>query len=108
MLDMKELNEAIAELENARNHTPKMCASLADLYALRDHAQQNNHYERQYSQAAEPRQDPLDTYGDSEFLLVVSGKNPAAAWAVVDDLMDNLRVVNPRVYDGVMRKLKAL
>lgn len=51
---------------------------------------------------------PLEDYGDSDFLIAVRGKVPADAWHVVDDLMDTLKAVNPRVYDSVMRKMRAL
>lgn len=45
-------------------------------------------------------------YGDSEFLLAVAGKDPAKAWAVVDELMDTLAMVNSKVYNSVMQKIK--
>ena len=45
-------------------------------------------------------------YGDSEFLLAVAGKDPAKAWTVVDELMDTLAMVNSKVYNSVMQKIK--
>ena len=50
----------------------------------------------------------VEDYGDSDFLQAVYGKDPAAAWVIMDDLMDTLHTVNPRVYDGVIRKIRAL
>lgn len=47
-------------------------------------------------------------YGDTDFLRAIAGKDPAKAWAVVDELMDTLRIVNERVYNSVMRKIQAL
>lgn len=47
-------------------------------------------------------------YGDSEFLLAAAGKAPEKAWAVVDELMDTLSLVNRRVYDSVLRKIKTI
>lgn len=111
MLDEKEINEAIAELENRRNHTSSDCAWLANLYSIRDHAfGDRDNYQLAYSRASAPISvsTPLSTYGDSDFLLVVSGKIPEDAWAVMDDLMDTLSVTYPRVYDNVMRKLRNL
>lgn len=46
-------------------------------------------------------------YGDSPFLTAVARVSPASAWEIIDDLMDTLRVCNPRVYDHIMRKLDA-
>ena len=45
-------------------------------------------------------------YGDSEFLIAVAGKDPAKAWSVVDELMDTLAMVNSKVYNSVMQKIK--
>lgn len=44
---------------------------------------------------------------DSEFLRAVSNVDPARAWEVMDELMDNLQVINERVYNSVMRKLES-
>jgi hypothetical protein len=29
-------------------------------------------------------------------------------WSVLDELMETLRITNPRLYDGVMRRLDAV
>lgn len=52
--------------------------------------------------------EPVGRYGDSDFLRAVSGADPAAAWAVMDELMETLLAVRPRVYDSVMRKLESI
>ena len=44
--------------------------------------------------------------GDSEFLIAVSGKDSTKAWAVMNELMDELMIGNKRVYDRVMDKLR--
>lgn len=112
MLNKLEIDEAIAELESQRNHSSGDCARLANLYSIRDHAfkQPEDNYTMAYSQAAAPIAEPvvLGTYGDSDFLVVVSGKMSDAAWKVMDDLMDTLQVANPRVYESVMRKMRQL
>lgn len=51
---------------------------------------------------------PLDISGDSEFLQAVNGRDSVAVWAIVDDLMDTIRVTTPRAYDNVMRRIKAI
>lgn len=111
MLKKDELNEYIADLKSQKNHTKSDLALLSSLYTIVDHAfEQEEPTMRAYSQAAAPiaTKTALDRYGDSDFLLVVAGKMPDAAWAVMDDLMDTLRVVNPRVYESVMRKMRQL
>lgn len=109
MLKEHEVKEAIAAIENQIDHSPADCARLADLYSIQDHAfQRNDNYQAAYSQAATPVETALDRYGDSDFLVVVAEKMPDAAWGVMDDLMDTLRVVNPRVYESYMRKMRQL
>lgn len=105
MLDLNEVERAIAELESGDTKF-SVCAKLADLYAVRDHMREDRAY---YSMAPAPQiAETLDAYGSSDFLKAVSGKEAASAWAIIDDLMDTLRVVNPKVYDGVMRKIRSL
>ena len=115
MIDKRDLDENIAELEGARDHSPQMCQRLANLYIIREKLfEQSATPDYGYSLAAAPapikvaEPEPLDEYGDSEFLLAIRGKVPADAWRIVDDLMDTLKAVNPRAYDSVMRKIKAL
>lgn len=47
-------------------------------------------------------------YGDSEFLREIEGRDQEDVFHIMDDLMDTLQVANPRVYNGVMRKIRAL
>lgn len=35
-------------------------------------------------------------------------KSKEQVWGIMDDLMDTLQVANPRVYNGVMRKIRGL
>ena len=109
MLDIREIDEAIAELER-REATFSGCAKLADLYTIRAHITgQEAPYEGGYSQTqASAEQEQPGLYGSSEFLDAVSSKDVSAAWSIMDDLMDTLCVVNPKVYDGVMRKIRNL
>lgn len=61
-----------------------------------------------YSRASAPISEPLDLYGDSEFLQAVKGKDPADAWAVMDRLMDRLSLQYPQAYNRVMREMREL
>lgn len=112
MLDRKEIDIEIARLEYGESSYPAY-AKLANLYTIRDQMdrqEQPDAYDASYSAAPSTSGyfQAVDNYGDSEFLRTVYGKDPAAAWAVMDDLMDTLQVANPRVYNGVMRKIMAL
>lgn len=115
MLDKAEIRAAIAKLEFDESSYSNY-AKLASLYVIRDKMQEEERgdggrYLGYYSGAPAPvTAEPatVGEYGDSEFLLSVSGKDPAKAWTVVDELMDTLSLVNRRVYDSVLRKIKSL
>lgn len=115
MLDAAEIRKEIARLEYEESDY-KNYAKLADLYVIRKQMQEEEQgsrsmHLRAYSGAPTPvTAEPatVGEYGDSEFLLAVSGKDPAKAWAVVDELMDTLSLVNRKVYDSVLRKIKSM
>lgn len=109
MLDAKEIDIEIARLEYLESSYPNY-AKLADLYAIRDHMQKRDRqipdHEISYSTAPAKTQ-TLGEYGDSEFLRIVSGKDAVEMWNIMDDLMDTLQIANPRLYNGIMRKIRS-
>ena len=112
MLDKREIDQAIAELENNKT-TFAACSKLATLYTVREHAFGDKEREEQgYSFAALPEtkseEDVIRTRGNSEFLQAVNGKRAESVWKIIDNLMGTLHVVNPRVHDDVIRRLNDL
>ena len=112
MLDPKEIDIEIARLEYGESSYPAY-QKLANLYTIRNQmnrTEEHPTYAASYSAApAVAEYSPVvDGYGDSEFLRAVQGKDQSDVCAVMDDLMDTLQVANPRVYNGVMRKIRAL
>ena len=115
MLDKAEIRKEIARLEYEESSYPNY-AKLADLYVIRDKMQEEERddggrYAGYYSGAPAPvTAEPatVGEYGDSEFLLAVAGKDPAKAWTIVDELMDTLSLVNRKVYDSMLRKIKSM
>lgn len=59
-----------------------------------------------YYEAAEPSTRAV--VGGNDFLQAVSNVDTTAALNVLDELMSALYVANPKVYNGVMRKLERL
>lgn len=110
MLDAMEINAEIARLEYIESSYPNY-AKLADLYIIRDRMQGSSEplaYEQSYPTASAVAVDISGDYGDSNFLQSVSGKSQQKVMEIMDELMDTLKVVNPRTYDSVMRKIDAL
>ena len=107
MLDAREIDHAIAQIEYEESSYPNY-RNLAALYIIRDHMKPEAEpvYEPvEYSESPVPT---MELYGDSDFLRAVAGKDPAAVWGIIDDLMDTLQVSFPRAYDGIMRRLGSL
>ena len=112
MLDRKEIDIEIARLEYGESSYPAY-AKLANLYTIRDCMDRQGRpetYEASHSAAPATIEasSAVGDYGDSDFLRTVYGKDPAEVWTIMDDLMDTLHTVNPRVYEGVMRKIRAV
>lgn len=111
MLDINEIDTAIAELE-ANKTTFANCSKLATLYTVRDHADRNNRaYEAVYSRAVSPIMEVPETmgrYGNSDFLRAVEGKDLSAIFNIIDELLTTLQAVNKRVYDNVMLQISRI
>ena len=106
MITEKDLQEAIAECQGVRNPNASTAIKLAAFLTI-----QREMYGAQdtpgYSYAAPYNNDMgVGSYGDSDFLQAIQGKDPAAMWTIMDELMDTLKMLNERVYKGVMRKIR--
>lgn len=97
MINTDELDKEILMLEK-KDTTYANCERLAWLYIVRDHITGQ--------QQSQPT--PLDVSGESEFLQAVNGRDSAQVWAVMDDLMDTVRVTAPRAYKSVMERIRAI
>ena len=106
MIRNEELLEAIAECQGQRNPNASTCMKLASYYIIQDHMKEPEEPPKieapHYSFAAPP----TITYNSgTEFSEKVKDMSIDDVLAVMDELMTTLSVVNPRLYDGVMRKL---
>lgn len=108
MITEKDLQNAIAECQGERKPNANTCIKLAAYYTIYDHL-----FPRQTELTEEIPQtifqtvdeDIIGDYGDSEFYKTIKGRKAADVWEVMNELMDTLSVINPRLYDGVMRQL---
>ena len=49
--------------------------------------------------------EPLALDGESEFLTAVNGKCGDAVWGIMDELAEAVKLLHPRVYESVLKKL---
>lgn len=108
MVTRQELDEAIRECEG-EPATYAVCQKLAVLYTVRDYLYGGE--DRRVSYAAAPAENTsaeeilIGDHGNSDFLRSVCGCDADAVWAILDELMETLAVINRRLYDGVMRRI---
>lgn len=107
MIREDDLREAIAECEGVRNPTATTCIKLASYYALLDRTKNEQKTEQapsQYSFASEPE----IRFGKTEFSRLVEEKGIASCYPIIEESMEALSVVMPKLYNAMMRKLDEL
>jgi hypothetical protein len=108
VITKRDLQEAIAECQGERNPTATTCIKLAAYFTIYDHLYPK--IEEEVEQVPQSIIQSIDSesipdYGDSDFYRTIRGRQPAEVWAVMNELMDTLQIINPKLYDGVMRQL---
>lgn len=112
MITEMDLQEAIAECQGVRNPNAATCIKLAAFYTIREHlfpdAAKPTAQAPVYSFAGPPENSqPEVSYGSStEFGQLIQGKNPEEVWPIIDELVEAVQVVNPRLYNSFMDKLR--
>ena len=109
MITEKDLIEAIAECQGQRNPNSNTCIKLAAFYTILDHIREKEQKEPVqlgYSFSPPPVTDTGAYQGDSDFSNMIYGMDSNTAWSIIDELMDTLSVLNPKLYKGVLRKIE--
>lgn len=101
MFTRKELNDAIDELE-ASPPTYQNCEKLATFYTLYDHL----YGPSQILTDIKPIQEIIiDDHGESEFLRKIEGREASKIWYIMDELMETVKLLQPRLYEATMQKI---
>ena len=108
MITEQDLREAIAECQGVRNPSSSTCIKLAAYYTIKEHLYPdsmsvNVSKNPTYSYASQPT---TQVESVSEFARLVDGREWEEVFPVVDELMETVKVLMPRLYAGVMRKLE--
>lgn len=105
MIREEDLREAIAECEGIRNPSASTCIKLASYYALLDRTAKPENVpvqmRSQYSYASSPE----ILFGETEFSRIVEKKGIASCYPVIEETMEALSVILPKLYNAMMRKL---
>lgn len=108
MITQYDLDSAIAECQGKRNPDANTCIKLAAFYTIRREMYGEDKDAEPlpaYSYSPAPSVG-IDFPGDSEFARAINGRDQEEIWPVIDELMDTINVLQPRLYDAVMRKLQ--
>lgn len=106
MITEKDLLEAIAECQGQRNPNANTCIKLAAYYTiLQNMREAENESEPEHSERVYEAISVIDYDGDSEFSKMINGRDLYEILPIIDEVMTTLQVVNPRLYNSVVRKL---
>ena len=98
MINLDEINGEIVRLES-QTQTYVTIEKLAWLYIVKDHITLSS---------PAVREEFVPEVGDSEFLQACAEKSVGQVLPIIDELMDSMRVLQPRIYDSVLRKIRSL
>lgn len=121
MIKENELREAIAECQGERNPNANTCIKLAAYYSILDHMTPQD---TGVSFASSPAPTPTPTVsaieyppapvmpdtiqweGESEFAEEVYNRPVSDVMPIMEELMQTVQLLHPRLYDSVLRKIR--
>ena len=113
MITEQDLQAAIAECQGERDPNANTCIKLAAYYTIMREMFGNTdrlqRAENAYSYAAPPDQKQVELItieSDTEFARVIDGREQKDVWPVLDELMETLHDMQPRLYRMVMERLR--
>lgn len=109
MITKQDLLEAIAECQGQKNPNANTCIKLSAYYIILDHMEDDTAEKYSYSSAPSIPQytaPKVEYWSDSDFGRAVNGKSVDDVLPLVDELMQTIQVLQPKIYDAVLRKLE--
>lgn len=108
MIYEKDLDESIARYQGETNPSIETCRKLAACLIVKRELfgeQEQPTSPAQYSYAPAPAETTIQYDSGTEFAECINGRKPEDIWPIMDELMDTIHALMPRLYDGVMMKL---
>lgn len=115
MIYEKDLDESIARYQGEVNPSIETCRKLAaclivkrELFGEPERFPVVADNATGYSYAAGPVDTAETIHYDSgtDFSQIIDGRDPADVWPIIDEMMEAVNTLMPRLYDSVMRKLQ--
>lgn len=111
MIREEDLQEAIAECQGQRNPNANTAIKLAAFYTIRRELFGEGKDAGPlpgYSYAA-PQTEPepmIENDSGSEFARLIDGRPQKEIWPLMDEMMDTIHAIHPRLYRAVMDRLR--
>lgn len=109
MIRKDDLREAIAEMQGQKNPNAQTCIKLAAYYTILDHITEKEISPQihDYSETLYSGTDAntINYDSGSDFAKYINGKSQSEIWPIMDDLMNTLSVINPKLYQSVLIKV---
>ena len=105
MITEREILKAIDECQQEPITSSKRC-TLADLFIIHDHlfgVPMSNNYS--YANKVE---NIIELNGDTDFLATVNGKDAEKVFKILDELLEAVKTLHPRMYDKVIERINDL
>lgn len=93
MISLDEVEKTILELEG-KDTSFAVCEKLSYLYIVRDHIKPSGRIE--------------GTGTGSEFMRAIAKKETVDVLQVVDELLQTISIVQPKLYEATMRQIRSL
>lgn len=101
MISQRELLKAIEDLEKNANSLQGF-EKLSALYTVYDHL-----YGQpiEYANIRTETESIIEVNGDNDFLRAINGKEAGKMWGIMSELMESVKLIQPRLYEAVMQKI---
>lgn len=106
MITERELLRAIDECQQEPITSSKR-GTLADLFIIYDHLF-GEPIQTGYSYDNKIEKTTIEINGDTEFLKAVNGKPSDKVWAILDEIMEVIKTLHPKMYDKAIDKISDL
>ena len=105
MITERDLLEAIAECEGTPKPNANTCVKLAAYYTILNNMRSEGPKQQMMADYSYDSA-PSIPYSNSEFSQISEEKGIDKVFPILDELMSTIGVLNPRLYQSVIRKLE--
>ena len=102
-----DLAQAISECQGQRNPNANTCIKLAAFYIIRrEMFGEDKYVEPLPSYSYAPSPDKVINESGTEFAELVNGRDQKEVWALMDEMMDTIHAIHPKLYNAVLDRLR--